>query len=89
MKTSTIPATRVTPELRAQVDDILQNGETLSSFLIESLQLNLHRRKAKDEFIAKGLASRDEAKITGQYVAATDVIDNLRAKLNAAQLKQP
>ncbi|NQZ09314.1 MAG: prevent-host-death protein [Algicola sp.] len=87
MKTATIPATRVNPALRQAVEDNLQEGETLSNFLVESLQLNLNRRKAEQAFLAKGMASREQARSTGEYVSSDEVLDGLKQKLAAAKQK--
>jgi hypothetical protein len=87
MKTATIPATRVNPDLRQAVEDNLQEGETLSSFLIESIQLNLNRRKAEQTFLEKGFASRDQARSTGEYISSDEVLNGLKQKLAAARQK--
>ena len=62
MKTATIPALRVEPELRQAAEDSLHPGETLSAFVEESLRRNMAFRRTQQAFIARGLASRDEAK---------------------------
>ena len=87
MKTATIPATRVNPALRQAVEDNLQEGETRSNFLVESLQLNLNRRKAEQAFLSKGMASREQARSTGEYVSSDEVLDGLKQKLAAAKQK--
>ena len=56
MKTSTIPSLRVKPELRLAAENVLQEGESLSSFVEQSLRRNIQQRKAQQEFIARGLA---------------------------------
>lgn len=81
MKTATIPALRVTPELRQAAESVLQEGETLSSFVEQSVRANIQRRQFQQEFIARGLASRDEAKRTGIYYSSEEVMDELKAKL--------
>ena len=82
MKTATIPALRVEPKLREAAQSVLTNGETLSSFVEESLRANIERRKYQQDFIARGLASRDEAKRTGEYYSAESVLAELDAILN-------
>jgi hypothetical protein len=85
MKTATIPAIRVNPALRQAVEDNLQEGETLSNFLIESLQFNLSRRKAEQTFLEKGFVSREQARSTGEYVSSDEVLDGLKQKLATAR----
>ena len=84
MKTATIPALRVEPALREAVQSVLASGETLSSFVEESLKANIERRKHQRDFIARGLASRDEAKRTGEYYSAESVLAELTNMLNKA-----
>ena len=82
MKTATIPALRVEPALREAAQSVLASGETLSSFVEESLKANIERRKHQRDFIARGLASRDEAKRTGEYYSAESVLAELDDILN-------
>lgn len=88
MKSSTIPSLRVEPELRKAAENILREGETLSSFMEESLRTGILHRKAQQEFIAKGLASRDEARQTGEYFSAEAVFDELSSMLATAERQQ-
>ena len=76
-KASTIPPLRVNEEVRAAAEAALMEGETLSSFVLESIQYNIQRRTMQQEFIARGLAARDEACRTGKYVSADDVLAGL------------
>lgn len=83
MKTATIPSLRVDPELRRAAEDVLLKGESLSSFVEQSLLENIRRRQVQQEFIARGLASRDEARQSGEYFSAADVLrelDDMRGK---------
>jgi predicted transcriptional regulator len=83
MKSATIPSLRVDPALRLAVESVLQEGESLSSFVEQSLLANIRRRQAQLEFIGRGLASRDKARQSGEYFAAADVLlelDDMRAK---------
>jgi len=89
MKSKTLPATRVTPEFRDEIMQALHEGETLSSFMEESLRLGIRRRKAQEAFIAKGLASAEDARATQTYHAAEDVISMMEQKLQAAKARKP
>ena len=85
MKTATIPALRVEPKLREAAQSVLSDGETLSSFVEESLRANIARRLHNQAFIARGLASRDEAKKTQEYYSAESVLSELDEILVKAQ----
>ncbi len=91
MKTSTIPAVRVAPELREQLEQVLQEGETLSSFVETSVRETVRRRIEQAEFVARGLASIEAAKEAGGFVDAGVVLGKLQAKLDGARrnLRRP
>lgn len=76
-KTSTIPPLRVNEEVRAAAEAALMEGETLSGFVLEAIQFNIQRRTMQQEFVARGLAARDEARRTGRYVSADEVLAGL------------
>ena len=61
MKTAAIPSVRVEPELRAEVESLLREGETLSEFVEASVQAAVLRRRHQAEFVARGLRSLEVA----------------------------
>ena len=85
MKTTTIPPLRVSPELRKQAEAVLADGETLSGFVLDAVTRSIEYRKARQEFIARGLASAAVAKKSGKYVSADRVIAKLARKLAKAR----
>lgn len=87
MKTATFPSLRVEPELREAAESVLQDGETLSNFIETSIREAIERRRARAEFLARGLLSRDEAKRTGAYHSPASVHAELR-KMLARTAKQ-
>jgi len=88
MKTATLPPLRVDSELRAAAESVLQEGETLSGFVLEAVRLNIERRESQRAFIARGLAARDEARMHGEFVSAEDMLARLDASLARARGKQ-
>ena len=88
MKNATLPPLRVDNELRAAAESVLQEGETLSGFVLEALRLNIERREAQPEFIARGLAAREEARRSGRYVSPDDMLKRLDKSLAKARAKQ-
>lgn len=81
MKTSTIPALRVEPQLREAVESVLSDGETLSSFVEEALKANVARRQYQQDFIARGLVSAAMAKQNQEYYSSEEVLAELQAML--------
>ena len=86
-KTSTIPPLRVNEEVRAAAEAALMEGETLSGFVLEAIQFNIQRRTMQQEFVARGLAARDEARRTGKYVSADEVLAGLDKTLARSRKK--
>jgi hypothetical protein len=76
-KTSTFPPLRVNEEVRSAAEAALVEGESLSGFVLESIQYNIQRRAMQQEFVARGLAARDEARRAGKYVTAEAVLAGL------------
>jgi len=85
MKTTNLPPLRVSPELRKQAEAVLQQGESLSGFVLDAVTRNIDYRNARQAFIARGLASASQAKKTGKYVPADRVIGKLARKLAKAK----
>ncbi len=87
MKTATIPPLRVTPELRNDAESVLREGESLSSFVEDSLRRQIEFRKLQSEFISRGLAARESAKSSGDYASKEEVMGSLRGILDTTKHK--
>ncbi|MDQ1829933.1 YlcI/YnfO family protein [Massilia scottii] len=77
VKTANFPSLRVAPELREAAESVLESGESLSSFVAESVTLQIRQRRAQRDFIERGLASRDAALQSGEYYSADDILRDL------------
>ena len=53
MKTAVIPQIRVEPELRADLESVLQRGETLTEFVEASVRNAIAFRRMQTEFHAR------------------------------------
>jgi len=87
MKNATLPPLRVDGALRAAAESVLQQGETLSGFVLEAVRLNIERREVQREFIARGLAARDAAKQSRRYVSSDEMLKRLDKSLIKARAK--
>lgn len=85
MKTSSFPSLRVTPELRQSAENVLREGETLSSFVELAIRAGIEHRKAVREFIARGLTARDNAQRENRYIDSESVIARLDTMLSRAK----
>jgi hypothetical protein len=88
MKTATLPSLRVTADFREAAESVLKDGETLSSFVEDSVRRQVQIRKSQAEFIARGLASLEESRRTGIFYSAEEVHAELRAMLAAKKVER-
>ena len=90
MKTAVIPQIRVEPELRADLESVLREGETLTAFVESTMRNAIAFRRVQDEFHARAQAASDEYHRTGVSVPVDAVLAKLQAKLDAKrkQLKR-
>lgn len=80
MKSATLPAIRVEPELRAQIESVLDQGETLSAFMEATLRSAVAFRAVQNEFHARGLRSQKNFDKTGISYSTDEVVKRLRAR---------
>ena len=88
MKTASIPAVRVPPELRQAAEDVLQAGETLSGFVEEAVRRNVEFRQAQKAFVERGLASAKAARRSGKYVSSAAILGKLSRRLEKARKRR-
>lgn len=81
MKSATLPPLRVAPELRQAAEAVLYEGESLSGLMEKSLRDEVNRRRVQAEFIARGLAAREESSRTGMYFSKDESLAALDAIL--------
>lgn len=82
MKSATLPSLRVDPALREAAESVLREGETLTSLIETAMREAIHRRRVQAEFLARGLASSEDAKLTGTYYPASQVHAQLQNRLD-------
>jgi hypothetical protein len=73
--------------LRRAAESVLEDGESLSRFVEDSVREGIERRRLRSEFVARGLASRDEAKHSGEYFSADQVQSELDGMLEEAEAR--
>lgn len=83
MKSAVIPQVRVEPELRAELEAVLRQGETLSEFVEASVRNAVEFRRVQTRFHERGQAAWEQYQNTGLSVPADDVLARLQAKLDA------
>jgi len=81
MKTAQLPPVRVPPSVRQAIESVLFEGETLSQFVEQAAVQAAQRRKAQQEFVARGRASLARARTTGQYHDAADALAAMQQRL--------
>src|SRR4051812_6593434 len=89
MKTAAIPSIRIEPELRAELEAVLAEGESLSSFVETSVRRAVEYRRIQADFHARGDASWEHYQRTGISYSVDEVLGKLREMTAArsAELK--
>jgi hypothetical protein len=87
LKTASLPSLRVEPALRDAAESVLQDGETLSSFVETAVREQVALRRQREAFFARGILSRDNARRTGVYHDAAEVFGELRGMLGEARAR--
>jgi predicted transcriptional regulator len=83
MKTAIIPQVRCTPQLRADLEAVLHEGETLSDFVEATVLQAVEHRRVEAEFHARADAAWARFQATGKGVPAEEVLAKMRARLEA------
>lgn len=85
MKSATLPSLRVEPDFRREVEDLLEQGESLSEFVEKAVRATVSMRREQAEFVRRGLASIRETTERANGIPADVVVASLEAKLAAAK----
>lgn len=89
MKTASLPPVRVAPELRQELEGVLQPGETLSQFVESAVRSVVEKRQHQAEFMRRGINAIEHTQHTGSGIPAEQVVERLQARLDAARRAQP
>lgn len=87
MKSAVIPQIRVEPELRAELESVLKQGETLTSFVETTVRNAIAFRRVQTEFHARAQAASQAYHQTGISVPVETVLKRLQSKLDAKRRK--
>ena len=81
MKTALLPATRVAPALRRRVESLLEDGESVSSFIESAVIQHADARIAQREFVKRGLRAERE----NEWVTPARVLSTVRKAASRAK----
>lgn len=85
MKTATIPSVRVSPQFRAELEESLEEGETIAALVEKAVSSEVSRRKMQAEFVRRGLHAIAKTQKAGDGIPAETVIAKLEARLVKAR----
>jgi len=85
MKTATIPPVRIEPTFREEIEQALDEGESLASLVETAVRHEITRRQTQSEFIRRGIAAIGRTVAEGDGIAPATVIARLEAKLAEAR----
>lgn len=82
MKSAVLPQVRVEPALRAAVEAVLAEGETLSAFVESSVRRAVEHRLALRDFDARCNAALKHYLVTGNAFSSDEVLGTMRRRLD-------
>jgi len=85
MRSATFPPIRVEPEVRAEVEAVLREGESLTQFIEEAVVAAAARRRVQTEFVARGEAAIERWQQAGGGHTVDEVMADLQGRLNDAK----
>ena len=85
MRSATFPPIRVEPEVRAEVEAVLREGEWLTQFNEEAVVAAAAWRRLQSEFVIRGEAAIERWKQEGGGYAVDQVMAELQARLDEAR----
>ncbi len=87
MKSAVIPPVPVEPELRAELESVLRQGETLTDFVESSVRNAIAFRRVQTSFHVRAQVASEADHQTGLAVPVEKVLDKLQSKLDAKRKK--
>jgi len=85
MQNAQLPPVRVRAAVREQIEGVLLEGETLSHSVEQAATDAARRRKAQQDFVARGRASLALALESGESCAADEVLDAMKSRIDIAR----
>ena len=85
MRSATFPPIRVEPEVRAAVESVLREGESLTQFIEEAVVAAAARRRIQTDFVDRGQAAIERWKRVGGGHTADEVLADLDRRLSDAK----
>ncbi|MDI4635849.1 hypothetical protein J7U46_22475 [Pelomonas sp. V22] len=87
MKTPLIPQVRIEPQLRADLEAVLREGETLSEFVESAVRGAVELRLVQSAFAARADEAWERFQRTGGGRPAEDVIADMRVRLETRRME--
>ena len=87
MRSATFPPIRVEPEVRAEVEAVLREGESLTQFIEEAVVAAAAWRRAQAEFVDRGEAAIARWKREGGGHTVDEVLAAMQGRLDDAKCR--
>jgi len=88
VRTATFPPIRVEPEMRAQTEAVLREGESLTQFIEDAVRKEVEWRAAQAAFVARAQAALEEhEQVGGPTLANVQARMQQRASQGAERIR--
>lgn len=88
MKTATLPPVRIEPSLREEIEQSLEQNETLASLVKTAVRNEISRRKTQAEFVRRGMAAIERTAKASDGMSLDAVLGRLEHKLAQAKAQK-
>ena len=85
MKTSTLPAVRVEPALRSDAEAVLDEGESLSDFVVGCVRDGVTWRRTQDAFLTRARDAVERSERENNGISPKEVLRRMDARLDVAR----
>jgi len=82
MKSATLPAVRIAPELKHELQAVLGDTETLSAFVEKAVRDAVNFRRTQMEFLARGEQAWQQYQKHGQSQPADAAFDDIQQRID-------
>lgn len=88
MKTASLPPVRIEPSLREEIEQSLDQNETIASLVKTAVRKEISRRKTQAEFVRRGMAAIERTVHASDGISLDAMLGRLEHKLAAAKAQK-
>ena len=88
MKTASLPPVRIEPSLREEIEQSLDQNETIASLVKTAVRNEISRRKTQAEFVRRGMEAIERTVQASEGISLDAMLGRLEHKLAAVKAQK-